>query len=74
MTDILTVLCVYEYACFTSLQVAREVALLEVEACRLEPYNCLVMRDKFQIGGWRADLDTALKFTLLSITHFIHPA
>lgn len=53
----------YVCACLTSPQVAREVAFLEVEACRLSPYNRLVMRDKLLMSGWGADLDPAPKFT-----------
>lgn len=74
--------CMYVCACLTSPQVAREVALLEVEACRLEPYNCLVIRDRLLMGGWGADLNPALKFiinfvrspSVLTISQFTHPS
>ena len=67
--------------CLTSPQVAREVALLEVDACRLRPYNCPVMRDRLLMGGWGADLEPALKFTInfsrspsvRTIPRFTHP-
>ena len=55
--------------CLTFLQVATEVALVEIEACRLRAYCNLVMMYKRLVGDWGANLGSGLEFTFA----LIHP-